>query len=189
LGRWLFLHSFPTNKFFNSFVIDADGAQTPENGFSKAPSVLNITIDKKEIAKHDEEGDQLDNTKAKKQKIKKQPSVSTPRLTKEEKELVLQTYKAHLLALVGSFRLASADCDDSLLQALLLSILPSMHVPVKKHINDDDSFMKWLTAVTVWWSGSFTLVETVLSFAPFVLLQLLIHCLVASGFGFAEIFG
>ena len=98
----------------------------------------------------------------KKKPLKRKPSITTPRLTKEEREFSIQVHQAHFLSLVGSFFLSSAHCDDALLQSLLLSILPSVQIPVKVHLEDHNTFLKWVTSFTMWWNGTFTLVDSVL---------------------------
>jgi len=55
-------------------------------------------------------------------------------MTKEEREFAAKVQKAHLLTLFTSFMGLSADCDDPLLQSLILSILPAMHFPDHKKV-------------------------------------------------------
>lgn len=128
------------------------------------PSVLSITLDKKEMKKKNEEDEaEEENNSEKKKKPKRKASIQTPRLTKEEKEFSTQVQQAHLLSLFGTFFISSFECDDPLLQSLILSILPSIHIPSKKHLEDHESFLKWVSALTMWWSGTFTLVDDVRS--------------------------
>lgn len=94
----------------------------------------------------------------KKQKKRKSKPVA-PRLTKEQREFAKHVHEAHLLALTASGLLMSERCDDTLIRALILSLLPEVHMKKVKAIKSHEEFVAFMEALLVWWHGTFQIVD------------------------------
>ncbi|KAG9138484.1 hypothetical protein Leryth_012759 [Lithospermum erythrorhizon] len=86
------------------------------------------------------------------------------RATAEEKEVAELVHKVHLLCLIGRGRIVDRSCDDLLIQASLLSILP-MHL---LKISDVPRITaKALTPLVNWFHSNFQTRSTVSAEKPF----------------------
>ncbi|KAI4320284.1 hypothetical protein MLD38_033780 [Melastoma candidum] len=79
------------------------------------------------------------------------------RATAEEKELAELTHKVHLLCLLARGRLIDKACNDSLIQASLLSVMPSQFLKISEMQRLD---AKTLSPLVSWFHGHFKVTES-----------------------------
>ena len=105
-------------------------SELPKGGTSSARrgnSALEITVDQK-------------SSLARKGKKKSFLQLATERF---ERELRQNMHKVHLLCLLANAMYLNRQCNDELVQALLLSCLPGQLTTVQAEVSGIDNFLKW----------------------------------------------
>lgn len=133
--------------FFDEFVSHF----TAGEGADPGQEDINVSVKEEDIkAPHEKE------EKAKK---KRKSKPAAPRMTKEQREFAKEVHEAHVLALTASGLYMNQRCDDTLLRALVLSIIPEMHVKKAKAIRSHESFVNFFESLVVWYHGTIEVVS------------------------------